>query len=103
MTYLFFGEHKICIFSTQKKQTCFFIQNLTEEHYAAVVSSIIAISQTLRLKVIAEGVETEQQLGILRKYGCHAMQGHYHSLPLMPEEVATLLQQGGRSPLPRVG
>ena len=77
----------------------FFIQNLSEEHYAAVVSSIIAISQTLRLKVIAEGVETEQQLGILRKYGCHAMQGHYHSMPLLPEEIATLLQQGGRSPL----
>jgi len=79
----------------------FFIQNLPEEHYAAVVSSIIAISQTLRLKVIAEGVETEQQLGILRKYGCHAMQGHYHSMPLLPEEIATLLQQGGRSPLPK--
>ena len=78
----------------------FFIQNLPEEHYAAVVSSIIAISQTLRLKVIAEGVETEQQLGILRKYGCHAMQGHYHSMPLLPEEIATLLKQGGRSPLP---
>ncbi len=80
----------------------FFIQNLPEEHYAAVVSSIIAISQTLRLKVIAEGVETEQQLGILRKYGCHAMQGHYHSMPLLPDEIATLLQQGGRSPLLQV-
>ena len=79
----------------------FFIQNLPEDHYAAVVSSIIAISQTLRLKVIAEGVETEQQLGILRKYGCHAMQGHYHSMPLLPGEIATLLQQGGRSPLPQ--
>lgn len=77
----------------------FFIQNLGDAHYAAVVSSIIAISQTLRLKVIAEGVETEQQLGILRKYGCHAMQGHYHSMPLLPGEVETLLQQGGRSPL----
>lgn len=76
----------------------FFIQNLPEEHYAAVVSSIIAISQTLRLKVIAEGVETEQQVGILRKYGCHAMQGHYHSMPLLPGEIATLLQQGGRLP-----
>lgn len=74
----------------------FFVQNLSEEHYAAVVSSIIAISQTLRLKVIAEGVETEQQLGILRKYGCHAMQGYYHSMPLLPNEVAMLLQQGSR-------
>lgn len=74
----------------------FFVQNLSEEHYAAVVSSIIAISQTLRLKVIAEGVETEQQLGILRKYGCHAMQGYYHSMPLLPNEVSMLLQHGSR-------
>ena len=74
----------------------FFVQHVEDEHYSAVVSSIIAIAQTLKLKVIAEGVETEQQLGILRKYGCHAMQGHLHSIPMTADEICTLLQEGGR-------
>lgn len=74
----------------------FFVQHVEDEHYAAVVSSIIAIAQTLKLKVIAEGVETEQQLGILRKYGCHAMQGHLHSLPMPADEIYALLKEGGR-------
>ncbi len=72
----------------------FFVQHVTDEHYAAVVSSIIAIAQTLKLKVIAEGVETEQQLGILRKYGCHAMQGHLHSIPSPAEQIDALLREG---------
>jgi diguanylate cyclase len=71
----------------------FFIQQIEDEHYAAVVSSIIAIAQTLRLKVIAEGVETEAQLAVLRKYGCHAMQGHYHSFPLDAVAIAEMLRE----------
>lgn len=71
----------------------FFIQNIENPHYAVIVSSIVALAQALRLKVIAEGVETDAQLAILRKYGCHAMQGYFHSQPLLAQDMATHLQQ----------
>ncbi|WP_448574182.1 EAL domain-containing response regulator [Trichothermofontia sp.] len=49
---------------------------------ATIVTSIIAISQTLKLKVIAEGVETEDQVQFLQKHGCNAIQGYWYSPPL---------------------
>jgi len=48
---------------------------------ATIVTSIIAISQTLKLKVIAEGVETEEQVQFLQKHGCNAIQGYWYSAP----------------------
>jgi diguanylate cyclase len=72
----------------------FFIHQLTSnEHYAAIVSSIIAMAQTLKLKVIAEGVETDEQIAILRRYGCHVIQGYWHSQPLPAKGIEQLLQQ----------
>ncbi len=72
----------------------FFIHQVTtNEHYAAIVSSIIAMAQTLKLKVIAEGVETDEQIAILRRYGCHVIQGYWHSQPLPAEGIKRLLQQ----------
>jgi diguanylate cyclase len=72
----------------------FFIHQVTtNEHYAAIVSSIIAMAQTLKLKVIAEGVETDEQIAILRRYGCHVIQGYWHSQPLPADGIERLLQQ----------
>jgi diguanylate cyclase (GGDEF)-like protein/PAS domain S-box-containing protein len=44
---------------------------------AAVVSAIIALARSLRMKVVAEGVETEEQLRFLRRHGCDLYQGDY--------------------------
>jgi len=58
---------------------------------AAIVSAIIAISHSLGLNVVAEGVETAEQLAFLRSLGCDAAQGYYFSKPLSAEEFTRLL------------
>jgi diguanylate cyclase (GGDEF)-like protein len=60
-----------------------FIQALTtSSEAAAVVQGIIGLAHSLRLKVIAEGVETAEQMHFLRSYGCDQLQGFYLSPPL---------------------
>jgi diguanylate cyclase (GGDEF)-like protein len=54
----------------------------------AIVASIIAMSQALGKVVVAEGVETAEQLGILRKLHCHHAQGFHLSYPLPASEFA---------------
>ena len=53
---------------------------------AALVKAIIAMARSLRLRVIAEGVETEAQRALLARYGCHQHQGFLFS-PALPAEV----------------
>jgi EAL domain-containing protein (putative c-di-GMP-specific phosphodiesterase class I) len=55
---------------------------------AAIVTGIIALAHSLRLKVVAEGVETQQQRDFLVRLGCDSMQGYYLSEPLPAEEFA---------------
>ncbi len=59
---------------------------------AAIVVSIISLAHSLRLNVIAEGVETEEQLAFLREHGCDQMQGYYFSKALAPREFESLLR-----------
>ena len=48
----------------------------------AIVTAIIVMAKRLGLRVIAEGVETAEQMTLLRSYGCHLMQGYYFARPL---------------------
>jgi EAL domain-containing protein (putative c-di-GMP-specific phosphodiesterase class I) len=57
----------------------------------AIVSAIISLAHLLKLKVIAEGVETEEQAEILKRLKCDLMQGYLFSKPLPFEELAALL------------
>jgi len=59
---------------------------------ATITRTIIAMAHNLRLKVIAEGVETEAQLDFLRQNGCDEMQGYYFSRPLAEDAFLALLQ-----------
>ncbi len=69
-----------------------FIKNITEDkNEAAIVKAIIVMAHTLQLKVIAEGVETEQQMEFLREQGCDEIQGYLLSIPLPPEEASKFL------------
>lgn len=56
----------------------------------AIVKSIIHMSHSLDMKVIAEGVETVEQLNFLEDEKCDEMQGFYFSKPLPPEELTKL-------------
>ena len=60
---------------------------------AAITQAIIAMAHGLRLKVIAEGVETTEQLHFLRDHGCDEMQGYYLSTPLLHDEFFRLLRE----------
>ncbi|GFE84477.1 putative signaling protein [Steroidobacter agaridevorans] len=59
---------------------------------AAIVQAIISLAHSLRLKVIAEGVETEQQLQFLRSLGCDQYQGFFCSPAMEPEAFAEMMR-----------
>jgi len=63
---------------------------------AAIVQTIIAMSDALALNVIAEGVETEAQREFLERHGCHAYQGFLFGKPLPLEKFEASLRSGGR-------
>lgn len=64
---------------------------------AAIVSSILSMASNLKLQVVAEGVETEAQLGFLRARGCEMVQGYLFSKPLPADEYIQWLQSWNES------
>jgi diguanylate cyclase (GGDEF)-like protein len=66
-----------------------------DEDDAAVVAAVIQLAHTLRLQVVAEGVETEAQLELLRSLGCGRAQGYLFSRPQPAEEVRRQLPLKG--------
>jgi len=71
-----------------------FIRDVTEDpDDRAIASAIIGMGHTLRLNVVAEGVETQPQLAFLRAEGCDEAQGYLFGRPMPAAEFAELLQQ----------
>jgi EAL domain-containing protein (putative c-di-GMP-specific phosphodiesterase class I) len=58
-----------------------------------IVAMIVSLAHTLGLKVIAEGVEDNEQVSLLRDLGCDQIQGYLVSRPVPPHEVEGLLRQ----------
>ncbi len=78
---------------TQVKIDRSFVRDIAEDASdAAIVQAILAMSNTLGLKVIAEGVETEAQFQLLQSYGCRFFQGYLFSKPLQIDEFERLLK-----------
>jgi len=72
-----------------------FVHDLTTDpDNAAITEAVIALGHSMRLQVIAEGVETEAQLAFLRSRRCDEIQGYYFSPPRPAEEIAGLLGTG---------
>src|SRR5258708_15036259 len=68
-----------------------FVQNVgSEPDDEAISLAVISLAHSLRLRVIAEGVETAQQCDFLRVHGCDEIQGYYFSRPLPAEEFAAV-------------
>ena len=70
-----------------------FVKDLaSESEHAAIAIAIIAMAHGLKLRVLAEGVETQPQLDILRDQGCDAIQGYFFSHPLPADRVEQLIR-----------
>ena len=61
---------------------------------AAIVDAIVAMAHSLKLKVIAEGVETREQLDFLQQRKCQQVQGYYFARPLDPQQFEAFVVQG---------
>uniref|UniRef100_UPI0028C3C047 EAL domain-containing protein n=1 Tax=Accumulibacter sp. TaxID=2053492 RepID=UPI0028C3C047 len=67
---------------------------VTDPKAANIATSVIALAHRMQLRVVAEGVETDAQLGYLRKNRCDEMQGYLFSRPLPADDFACLISQG---------
>jgi EAL domain-containing protein (putative c-di-GMP-specific phosphodiesterase class I) len=76
-----------------------FIRNIPQDaEDKAITEAIIAMGKTLSLIVVAEGVETVEQMNFLKEHSCDEMQGYYFSKPVVPEQFADLLRKHVPSP-----
>ena len=69
-----------------------FVRELeTDENTAAIAKAIVSMAHNLKLKVVAEGVETIEQLEFFKQLKCEIIQGYYFSPPLSPENATLML------------
>jgi len=72
-----------------------FVMECTEQRDNLVlIRTIIAMGHSLEKRVVAEGIETKEQLDLIQGYGCDEAQGYYFSPPVPPDEFAELLARG---------
>ena len=80
-----------------------FVRDITTDvDDATIVTAVISMAKSLRQCVIAEGVETEDQVAFLQAHDCDGAQGYYFSKPLVSDEFAKLLETGMPSFVPDV-
>jgi EAL domain-containing protein (putative c-di-GMP-specific phosphodiesterase class I) len=72
-----------------------FVRDLTtDEDDAGIVTAVIGLGKSLHMRVVAEGVETREQLAMLQEFECPQGQGYYFSRPLPAVEFSHLLEHG---------
>jgi diguanylate cyclase (GGDEF)-like protein len=79
--------------NTLKIDRSFIITIDTDYEDAAIVEAIIALANTLKLTVVAEGVETHGQLKALNRFQCDIIQGYYFSKPVPTDQILELMQK----------
>ena len=60
----------------------------------SIVTAVISMARSLKLRVVAEGVEAPEQVGFLRAHECDEAQGYYFSPPVLPQQFARFLRIG---------
>ena len=76
-----------------KIDRCFVVEMTHHAEDASIVRAIISLAHSLHLKVIAEGVETPEQLALLTELGCDQYQGFYFSPALLPGQFIALVKR----------
>jgi diguanylate cyclase (GGDEF)-like protein/PAS domain S-box-containing protein len=69
-------------------------QITTVPNETTIVTAVISMGRSLKLRVVAEGVETQEELAFLQTHQCDEAQGYYFSKPVKPEDFAKLLETG---------
>jgi diguanylate cyclase (GGDEF)-like protein/PAS domain S-box-containing protein len=72
----------------------FIRQITTAPDETTIVTAVISMGRSLKLRVVAEGVETLEELTFLQAHQCEEAQGYYFSRPVLPERFAQLLKSG---------
>ncbi len=70
-----------------------FVRKSDQKSKQAIVSTIIAIARNLELELVAEGVETAEQVTFLQSRGCYLMQGYYYGKPMTVEQMKDWLEE----------
>jgi len=68
----------------------------TDPNDAAIAQAIVALAEMMKISVVAEGVETREQLAMIRRFRCHELQGFLFCGPQAPDEMLELLRSGRR-------
>ncbi len=84
--------------NTLKIDRAFIMKMTAKSADLSIVSTIISLGHSLELKVIAEGVETEEQANLLRLLKCDEFQGYLFSRPVPMEQIEILLQENKSAP-----
>ena len=69
-------------------------QIMTAPYETTIVTAVISMGRSMNLRVVAEGVETQEELAFLQAHQCDEAQGYYFSRPVLPQEFAKLLETG---------
>ena len=80
-------------FDTLKIDGGFFLKNQLTDKNMAVISSVIELAKKLRLTVVSEGVETDEQVDFLKKLECELIQGYYYYKPMPSAEFEKILAE----------
>jgi diguanylate cyclase (GGDEF)-like protein/PAS domain S-box-containing protein len=71
-----------------------FVREIGAGEDTTIVTAVIGMARGLKLRVVAEGVETQEQMAFLQAHHCEEAQGYYFSRPVPPEQFARLLRTG---------
>jgi len=77
-----------------KVDQSFVRQITTTPDETTIVAAVISMARSLKLRVVAEGVETREELAFLQAHQCDEAQGYYFGRPVLPEQFAALLTTG---------
>ena len=74
-----------------KLDRCFVTPAMAGKQARTVVSAIVSLAHRIGMKVVAEGVETPEQLGVLKRIGCDWVQGYHYARPMPADDVSAFL------------